>query len=337
MRHPGESPVKNKLVVSSLVLGAFILAEHKGLYEFNVPEKISTSIKAAQKNVSYIISANHSGQQDQRQTESPARITQYYPLPEKEKSDSPAEVLFFESFDGPDMESYVSKDTNGTHPNWFVDHNAGAELDRRDGLGVENGDEQFFRVWTQESFGGEGQSEGLMVNMKIRTDSIQERPGSSITEGTKAQIRFPEDGARDLGAAGLRGDYKNGNSPGTYTFVFHSNNGHMEITKRKTGIADTSKAYDFFDNQQDSRANAAYKQGSWENVQWTIEWLPDGTNRICGWRLDVSPYPIVRTIDRNPDRAMRGPGSVGIRGDDVRFSVDEFSVRKLETPLLGCE
>lgn len=237
------------------------------------------------------------------------------------------EVLFEETFDGTDATPYATSDTNNTHDKWFVELLKGTGFDRRNSLGVEDETSQFFRAWTKEQYGGAG--EGLLVRMRVRTDSMVERPGN-IHEGTKAQILFAAPDAQEEGAAKLKGDFDRG--PGTYTFVFHTNDGFMEISKRKTGVDETREAYQFYESEQ-----VPYEIGTLENIEWTIEWLEDGTNRLCLWRKNIQDDPIVVVRDTKPDKAMRGPGNIGIRTDDTQSSWDSITVERLESPRPGCE
>lgn len=197
------------------------------------------------------------------------------------------------------------------------------------GLGIEDGTEQFFRMWSKDTYGGENTEAGLLVRMKVRTDSITERPGA-IHEGTKAQIRFAAPDAPEQGPAKSKGDFDRG--PGTYTFVFHTNDGFTEISKRKTGVDKTSNAYEFYKSEI-----VPYEIGTWEDIEWTIEWLQNGTNRLCLWRKNIQDDPIVVVHDTTPDAAMRGPGNIGIRADDTQSSWGSITVETLPAPRPGCE
>lgn len=219
-----------------------------------------------------------------------------------------AEVVFDESADGPSLRPYASASLNGEHPLWHVEPGS-TPVDRFDGKISKVGEEQFHRMFSTVRLGGPGTT--LTIRFRGRATAIRERDGSSIVEGAKIGLRFPNPSSRYAqdDPRSAHGTGEEPSSPGSYQFLTGlTSGGYLELARNGYG----PDGYTLFANR-----SVGYTPGTWMDVVTTVEWLPQSTVRVRYWHnADGDGEPVYEAVDVGSPFAAQS-GFLWLRSDDT--------------------
>lgn len=229
-------------------------------------------------------------------------------------------TVFYESGDGPSLKPYASTTLNGTNPLWHVE--PGSEpVNRANGKITKVHSEQFHRMFSTKRLGGPGKT--LKISYRARATAIRDRADSSIIEGVKVGMRFPNP-LSPYGMDSVKSAYGTGGqstSPGSYQFVTGlTERGYMELARNGYG----ADGYKFFSNKR-----VGYTPGIWKDVVITVAWQSDGSVRVRYWHnADASGAPIYEAVDTNSPFA-KASGFLWMRSDDTDWEYDFLKVEEI--------
>jgi hypothetical protein len=232
----------------------------------------------------------------------------------------PAGTLLFDGFDGPDGlvtngYAYWSKDTQAFRSDiWEVEVGT---LFRRGGTGwsgIPDGNDtnrdssagtgsQMFRMWTKRS-----DFDSVRVTTRLRhegwTEGSPDWPVKSW-DGLKIWLR----------RGGRTGDWN------LYTAEVSRRQGNVMIQKKCAG----SDEYTILEQSRSGGAYAA-RQGEWDEVGGTVRTNPDGSVTLEVIRGGAVVLTATDT-GQGGCPPITAPGRVGIRSENMQFSIDDFAVR----------